>query len=198
MIQHRGLIPEAAEVRLSPEDRAVLEARLRAPTTEQRHVLRARIILLAADGRSMWSIVRTVGTMPRTVNLWRGRFARDGSAGLTDKPRLGPTPKYGAETGRRILAVLDKPPTAGSCRRGPRGLTRWRSDSRSCRASLCTVRPLPLSSSFASTSRPTMRTLRPEQNRGPPMPRQRSPRQPIVIPGTRDCVLSGSCATHAR
>ena len=30
------MIPEAAEVRLLPEDRVVLEARLRAPTTEQR------------------------------------------------------------------------------------------------------------------------------------------------------------------
>jgi hypothetical protein len=55
------MIPEAAEVRLSPEDRAGLEARLRASTTEQRDVLRARIILLAADGRSTRSIARTVG-----------------------------------------------------------------------------------------------------------------------------------------
>jgi transposase len=111
------MIPEAAEVRLSPGDRAVLEARLRAPTTEQRDVLRARIILLAADGRSTRSIARTVGTMPRTVSLWRGRFARDGLAGLTDKPRPGPPPKYGAESGRRILAVLDKPL--------PTGFARW-------------------------------------------------------------------------
>jgi transposase len=110
------MIPNAAEVRLSPEDRAVLEARLRAPTTEQRDVLRARIILLAADGRSTRSIARTVGTMPRTVSLWRGRFARDGLGGLTDKPRPGPTPKYGTESGRRILAVLDKPPPAGFAR----------------------------------------------------------------------------------
>jgi hypothetical protein len=55
------------------------------------------------------SIARTVGAMPRTVSLWRGRFARDGLAGLTGKPRPSPTPKYGAENGRRILAVLDKP-----------------------------------------------------------------------------------------
>ena len=36
----------------------MLEARLRAPTTEQRDVLRARIILLAAEGRSTRSIAR--------------------------------------------------------------------------------------------------------------------------------------------
>jgi hypothetical protein len=45
------MIPKAAEVRLTPEDRAVLEARVRAPTTEQRDVFRARIILLADEGR---------------------------------------------------------------------------------------------------------------------------------------------------
>ena len=94
----------------------MLEARLRAPTTEQRDVLRGRIILLAAEGHSTRSIARTVGTMPRTVSLWRGRFARDGLAGLTDKPRPGPTPERGAESGRRILAALDTPPPAGFAR----------------------------------------------------------------------------------
>jgi transposase len=110
------MIPKAAEVRLTPEDRAVLEARLRAPTTEQRDVLRARIVLLAGEGRSTHSIATAVGTMPRTVSLWRGRFARQGLAGLRDKPRPGPEPKYNAETGRRIVAVLERPPPAGFAR----------------------------------------------------------------------------------
>jgi transposase len=110
------MIPKAAEVRLSPEDGAVLDARLRAPTTERRDVFRARIILLAAEGRSTRSIARAIHTMPRTVSLWRGRFAREGLAGLGDKPRPGPVPKYNAETGRSILAVLDRPPPAGFAR----------------------------------------------------------------------------------
>jgi len=107
------MLPKAAEVRLSPRDRAVLEARVRAPTTEQREVFRARIILLAAEGCSTRSIARTLGTMPRTVSGWRGRFAREGLAGLADKPHPGPVPTYGRETGRRILAVLDRDPPAG-------------------------------------------------------------------------------------
>ena len=110
------MVPDAAIVRLKPEERAVLEARLRAPTTEQRHVFRARMVLLAADGRSTRSIAREIGTMPRTVSCWRGRFAREGLAGLEDKPRPGPAPKYGAQTGRRILALLDQPPPAGYAR----------------------------------------------------------------------------------
>jgi transposase len=110
------MIPKAAEVRLTPEDRAVLEARLRAPTTQQRDVLRASIVLLAGEGRSTRSIAKIVGTMPRTVSMWRGRFAREGLAGLGDKPRPGPAPKYTAATGQRILAVLEHPPPAGFAR----------------------------------------------------------------------------------
>ncbi len=89
------MISDAAVVRLGPEERAVLEARLRAPTTEQRQVFRARIVLLAAEGRSTRSIARELGTMPRTVSGWRGRFARKGLAGVEDKARRGPARKYG-------------------------------------------------------------------------------------------------------
>jgi transposase len=111
------MIPKAVVVRLSSAERAVLEARLRAPTTEQRQAFRARIVLLAAAGRSTRSIAREVDTMPRTVSGWRARFAREGLAGLEDKPRPGPAAKYGAETGRRILTLLDQPP--------PKGYARW-------------------------------------------------------------------------
>ena len=110
------MVPKAAEVRLRPEDRLVLEARLRSPTTEQRDVLRARIVLLADEGRSTRSIAKNVQVMPRTVSLWRGRYAREGLAGLADKPRPGPAPRYDAESNRRILAVLDGPPPAGFAR----------------------------------------------------------------------------------
>ncbi len=64
------MIADAVEVRLTPEDRLVLGGRLRAPTTEQRDVLRARIVLLAAEGRSTRSIAKLVDVMPRTVSLW--------------------------------------------------------------------------------------------------------------------------------
>ncbi|MBV8108931.1 MAG: IS630 family transposase [Hyphomicrobiales bacterium] len=111
------MIPDAVVVRLNPEERAVLEARVRAPTTEHRDVFRAQIVLLAAEGRSTRSIARELRTMPRTVSGWRGRFAREGLSGLADKVRPGPTPKYGAETGRRILALLDRQP--------PKGYARW-------------------------------------------------------------------------
>src|ERR1700686_2153945 len=55
------MIPKAREVRLKPKVRKVLEARCRAPTTAQRDVKRARIVLLAAAGRSTRSIAEEGG-----------------------------------------------------------------------------------------------------------------------------------------
>src|SRR5436190_15175871 len=111
------MIPKAREVRLKPKVRKVLEARCRAPSTPQRDVKRARIVLLAADGRSTRSIAEEVGVQPRIVSNWRRRFAERGLGGLKDHPRAGKTPIYGKATNKRILALLEKPP--------PQGYARW-------------------------------------------------------------------------
>jgi transposase len=111
------MIPDAIEVRLSRKERAELEARLRAGTTEQRELLRMRIVLEAAEGWGTRDIARELETTPTTVSLWRGRFARERLAGLEDLPRSGAPPIYDAETDRRIRAVLDQPP--------PKGFARW-------------------------------------------------------------------------
>jgi transposase len=111
------MIPEAREVRLKPKERAVLEARCRTPTTPQRDVTRARIVLLAALGRSTRSIAHEVGVEPRIVSNWRRRFAEEGLEGLEERPRPGKTPIYGAATDKRILKLLDRSP--------PEGYGRW-------------------------------------------------------------------------
>jgi transposase len=111
------MILKAREVRLTPEQRAVLEARCRAATTPQRDVRRARIVLLAADGAATRAISRTVGVEEAVVSTWRNRFADQGLEGLTDRKRSGKPKTYTAETGKRILAVLDEPP--------PQGYARW-------------------------------------------------------------------------
>src|SRR5712671_5280124 len=110
------MIPEAREVRLKPKIRKVLEATYGAPTTPQRDVKRARIILLAAAGRSTRSIAQEVGVQPRIVSNWRRRFADHGLAGLQERPRSGKKPIYGQATNTRILALLDKPPPKGDAR----------------------------------------------------------------------------------
>jgi transposase len=107
------MIPGAREVRLRPKVRKVLEARCRAASTPQGDVKRARIVLLAAEGRSTRSIAKEVGVQPRIVSKWRHRFADHGLAGLENRPHRGKKPIYGVAT----LALLDKPP--------PQGYARW-------------------------------------------------------------------------
>ena len=104
------MIPKAREVRLTAKVRKVLEAWCRAPSTPQSDVKRARIVLLAAAGRSTRSIAQEVGVQPRIVSKWRWRFDDHGLAGLADRPRAHKKPIYGAATNRRILALLDKAP----------------------------------------------------------------------------------------
>src|SRR5664279_2846267 len=111
------MITKAREVRLRPKVRKVLEARCRAATTAQRDVRRARIVLLAAQGRSTRSIAEEVRVQPRIVSHWRRRFAEHGLGRLEDLPRGGKEPKYGPATNRRILALLDDQP--------PQGYGRW-------------------------------------------------------------------------
>src|SRR6266404_6129350 len=101
------MIPKAREVRLKPKVRKVLEARCRAPTTPQRDVKRARIVLLAAAGRSTRSIAEEVGVQPRIVSNWRQRFAEHGLGGLQDRPRAGKTPIYDKALGDKALGDVD-------------------------------------------------------------------------------------------
>src|SRR6202035_4968147 len=110
------MIPEAREVHLSRKDRKELEACCRSPVTLQRDLKRARIVLLAAAGRSTRSIAKEVGLQPRIVSLWRHRYADHGLEGRQDKPRPGKQPIYTKATDKRILRLLDKPPPAGFAR----------------------------------------------------------------------------------
>src|ERR1700757_2751494 len=103
------MISEAREVHLSRKDRKVLEACCRSPVTLQRDLKRARIVLLAAAGRSTRSIAKEGGVQPRIASLWRQRYATHALEGLQDRPRPGKQPIYTKATDKRILNFLDKP-----------------------------------------------------------------------------------------
>jgi transposase len=92
---------------LSADERAALETWVRAPTSEQRLVERARIVLLAAAGWASRAIAREVGCARGVVSKWRVRFASGRLAGLGAAPRSGKPRTYREDTDRRILAVLD-------------------------------------------------------------------------------------------
>ena len=74
---------------LRAADRDELVALMRATAGRSGLAVRARIVLLAADGVPNVEIARLVGMSRPTVNLWRGRYAEGGVSGLADAPRPG-------------------------------------------------------------------------------------------------------------
>ena len=80
----------APQLVLTSELRAKLEACARGRRTSARVVLRARIVLLGAEGKQDMWIARLLGIMPHTAARSRSRFLRGGIAGLEhDAPRPG-------------------------------------------------------------------------------------------------------------
>jgi len=90
-------------------DLEILRSLVRAGTTEQRLVQRARIVLRAAEG-----IAAEIGVAPMTVLLWRGRYERAGLAGLADEDRSGRPPTYGRDERDRVIALTLEPPSDGT------------------------------------------------------------------------------------
>ncbi len=76
-------------IELSGADRSRLEAVARKQTAERRQVLRAQIVLGAADGEENATIAPRLGVALNTVIKWRKRFVEEGMAGLEDRKRSG-------------------------------------------------------------------------------------------------------------
>ena len=87
-------------ITLSPKEREFLEARARQYTLPYRDVVRAKIVLLAAEGLENKEIGERLD-MPRPVaSKWRKRFFRERLAGLEERPRRG-RPSAFSPSGRR-------------------------------------------------------------------------------------------------
>jgi putative transposase len=121
--------PRPPAVGLSGEERRELERLVRAHTTGQTLVLRARIILAAADGRNNAQIERALGCNVETASIWRRRWrkaqevplAEVGVAErLADAPRPGAVPRITAEQVCQIIALACEQPDASG-----RPISQW-------------------------------------------------------------------------
>ena len=74
---------------LRPEERQELEARARRYTLSYREVIRAKIILMAAEGFDNDEIAARLDTRREIVSKWRKRFYEQGLVGLEERPRGG-------------------------------------------------------------------------------------------------------------
>jgi transposase len=94
------------EVQVSVTDRFHLEAIVADRNAPQKHVWRARFVLLTADGCGTGEIMRDAGVSKTAVWRWQERFMSDGVAGLLrDKTRPSRIPPLDAQTVARVVAA---------------------------------------------------------------------------------------------
>lgn len=78
-----------ATIELSSQQRAELAKVARSRRTPQAVAMRARVVLMTADGVSPGEIGDRLEISQPTVRKWRARFVEDGMAGLRNEPRPG-------------------------------------------------------------------------------------------------------------
>jgi DNA-binding CsgD family transcriptional regulator len=86
---------------LSDEQRRELERRAAAYSGPYRDVVRAKAILLAADGLSNTEIGERLGQSRQAVSTWRKRFCQEGLQGLEERPRPGRPRRFSPGAGGR-------------------------------------------------------------------------------------------------
>src|SRR3954470_3207186 len=106
-----------AVILLSEEEKVTLQDWSRRGKSEHRMVERARIILLAGEGRTNEQIAKSLKTRTARVSKWRQRFGVKRLKGLSDAERSGKPAKYDQNTEKRVLELLDEAP--------PKGYAQW-------------------------------------------------------------------------
>jgi len=105
----------AKALEINAEQKTQMEAWVKAPTTPQKIVLRARICLLAHEGKSNFSIAEDLETSRPTVVHWRKVFSLAGTAGLEHElPRKTSSKKIDDALVKRIVdtTLQTTPPDA--------------------------------------------------------------------------------------
>jgi transposase len=109
---------QTVSIVLGDEDRMRLAAIVDDRNRPQKHVQRARIVLLSADRLPVLAVARQSGASRPAVWRWQQRFAEQGVDGLLrDKTRKPGKKPLTAATVAKILAL--------PCGKPPRGATHW-------------------------------------------------------------------------
>ena len=112
-------------INLLASERTVLEQLIRAHSTPQQVVRRARIVVLAnGEGLSNQAIADALGIYKADVSIWTKRWVERGLEPVTDRlrdrPRVGRADTISAEQWGRIFARAGEPPEAHG-----RPITHW-------------------------------------------------------------------------
>jgi transposase len=87
-------------IQLTRKERRALEARTRKYTSPYRDVIRAKLVLLAAEGLSNAVIAARLDTPRQIISKWRHRFFEQRLAGLDEEPRGGRPARFSPQRRR--------------------------------------------------------------------------------------------------
>jgi len=103
-----------AELVLSEDERVTLNRWAQRRKSAQALALRARIVLVCADGTPNTEVAAQLGVTPQTVGQWRSRFVTDRLDGLGDQPRPGrPRTISDEQVEQVVTATLEQEPSDG-------------------------------------------------------------------------------------
>jgi transposase len=108
----RASLRDGKSLSVSSADIGRLKALVQDRNTPQKHVWRAEIVLLTADGVGTNEIMRRTAKSKTCVWRWQQRFIEEGFDGLLrDKTRPSRIKPLSAETAERVVALtLEEPP----------------------------------------------------------------------------------------
>ncbi len=86
-------------ISLSENERKKPEAQACKYTSQYRNVIRARIVLYAAEGLQNDEIAARLDTPRQIVSKWRKRFFEEGLLGLGERPRRGRPARFPPQRG---------------------------------------------------------------------------------------------------
>ncbi len=90
---------------LTREEKDQLVSWSKRPKTAQALAMRARVVLLAAEGQSNTAIGQQIAVSLHTVGKWRQRYLDQGLDGLVDEPRPGTSHKLRDKQIEHVLAL---------------------------------------------------------------------------------------------
>jgi transposase len=106
----------ARKIEVSKDDKETLLKWKRSPTTQQKLIRRADIVLAVGEGLNNRAISERGLGSEQTVCLWRKRYAEHGMEGLQDEPKPGRPRTISRDKTAEIVATTLTP---------PEGMTHW-------------------------------------------------------------------------
>ena len=103
-------MPRSITIELTPAEKSSLEKIVKSKTAQVREVLRANIILLAAEKLPNEIISQRLGCNINTARLWRNRFNTLRLKGLKDAKGRGRKPIYSPAKEAEIISATLTPP----------------------------------------------------------------------------------------